>query len=160
MIVPIVWTFFETTGTIGTIGTIIWKPGFKRTFLVCLGSTSGTGYPFIYFDASLRSADNSIKAGSSQIWLTSNGCSLDLNVKFKSLFATLLSIPCYGIEILQWLVSTQPLRMYLRPIIPTVFHNASTQNSTTRQDRSYISTPRMEGFLSTLDWIVWDGWWV
>ena len=69
--------------------------------LVCFGFTSGTGYPFIYFEAALRSADISIKGGSSQIWLTSSGCSLDLNCKFKTLLATLLSIPCYGIEILQ-----------------------------------------------------------
>ena len=29
MMVPIVETFFETTVTIGTIRTIIWKPGLK-----------------------------------------------------------------------------------------------------------------------------------
>ena len=28
--VPIVWTFFETTGTIGMIRTIIWKPGYNN----------------------------------------------------------------------------------------------------------------------------------
>ena len=32
MIVPIVWTFFETTGTIRTIRTIIWKPGLRPNY--------------------------------------------------------------------------------------------------------------------------------
>ena len=32
MIVPIVWTFFKTTGTIRTIPTIIWKPGLRPNY--------------------------------------------------------------------------------------------------------------------------------
>ena len=32
MIVPVVWTFFETTGTIRTIPTIIWKPGLRPNY--------------------------------------------------------------------------------------------------------------------------------
>ena len=35
MIVPIVWTFFEATGTIGTIWTIIWKPSLTVFKLFC-----------------------------------------------------------------------------------------------------------------------------
>ena len=42
MIVPIVWTFFETTGTIGTMRTIISKPGFKPDGLLPQGQLFGT----------------------------------------------------------------------------------------------------------------------
>ena len=45
MIVPIAWSYFETTGTIGAIGTIIWKAGFmlktKPPFVTGCNKTSG-----------------------------------------------------------------------------------------------------------------------
>ena len=43
-VVPIVWSFFETTGTIRTSQTIIWKPGFKSINFAPLKNTSSTAF--------------------------------------------------------------------------------------------------------------------